>query len=98
MRLFGFDISRTKAAPATLQSVDSRGWWQVIFDLVFAAQQQSGVFRSIGHDYRADLAPILAAVVGRGADVAKVADLLARREVMRDSTTSAITTGSIPPT
>ncbi|MFN8213255.1 MAG: alpha/beta-hydrolase family protein [Candidatus Nanopelagicales bacterium] len=73
-------------------------WWQVIFDLVFAAQQQSGVFRSIGHDYRADLAPILAAVVGRGADVEKVADLLARREVMRDSTTSAITTGSIPPT
>ena len=73
-------------------------WWQVIFDLVFAAQQQSGVFRSIGHDYRADLAPILAAVVGRGADVDKVADLLARREVMRDATTAEITTGSIPPT
>lgn len=73
-------------------------WWQVIFDLVFAAQQQSGVFHSIGHDYRADLAPILAAVVGRGADVDKVAALLARREVMRDATTSAITTGSIPPT
>ncbi len=73
-------------------------WWQVIFDLVFAAQQQSGVFHSIGHDYRADLAPILAAVVGRGADVEHVAQLLARREVMRDSTTSAVTAGSIPPT
>ena len=73
-------------------------WWQVIFDLVFAAQQQSGVFRSIGHDYRADLAPILAAVVGRGADVDKVAALLARREVERDDITSARTTGSLPPT
>lgn len=59
-------------------------WWQVLFDLTFAAQQQSGVFRSIGHDYRADLAPVLSAVVGAGADVDAVAGLLAVREVARD--------------
>jgi uncharacterized membrane protein len=59
-------------------------WWQVVFDLAFAAQQQSGVFRSVGHDYRADLAPILAAVVGHGADVDEVAALLSVREVARE--------------
>jgi uncharacterized membrane protein len=63
-------------------------WWQVIFDLAFAAQQQSGVFRSIGHDYRADLAPILAAVLGRQADVDAVEALLAVREVARDEVTA----------
>lgn len=63
-------------------------WWQVIFDLAFAAQQQSGVFRSIGHDYRADLAPILAAVLGRQADVDAVEALLAVREVARDELTA----------
>lgn len=40
MRLFGMDISRAKAAPATLQSVDSRGWWQVIFDRYAGGWQQ----------------------------------------------------------
>ncbi len=32
MRVFGLDITRAKAAPATLQSVDDRGWWRVILD------------------------------------------------------------------
>lgn len=72
-------------------------WWQVIFDLVFAAQQQSGAFRSVGHDYRADLAPVLSRVVGAGADVDKVADLLARREVERDQLTTSPIAGTLPP-
>jgi hypothetical protein len=59
-------------------------WWQVLFDLTFAAQQQSGVFHSVGHDYRADLAPVLAAVLGADVDVEAVARLLAIREVVRD--------------
>ena len=71
-------------------------WWQVIFDLVFAAQQQSGQFRSRGHDYRADLAPVLAAVLGVRADVPAVAGLLARREVQRDSLLAEQTASSLP--
>ena len=63
-------------------------WWQVIFDLAFAAQQQSGVFHSIGHDYRADLTAILAAVLDKKADVEAVEKLLAVREVARDKLTS----------
>jgi uncharacterized membrane protein len=59
-------------------------WWQVLFDLTFAAQQQSGVFHSLGHDYRADLAPVLAAVLNAQEDVEAVAKLLAVREVARD--------------
>lgn len=71
-------------------------WWQVIFDLVFAAQQQSGEFRSRGHDYRADLAPVLAAVVGHGAEVDAVAELLAEREVERDTLLQETTASSLP--
>lgn len=59
-------------------------WWQVLFDLTFAAQQQSGVFHSVGHDYRADLGPVLAAVLEAQADVDAVNRLLAIREVARD--------------
>ncbi len=89
---------RGRNVPADMQWLPVLTWWQVIFDLIFAAQQQSGVFRSVGHDYRADLGPILAAVVGRGADVAKVEALLAQREIERDSVTVTVTTGSLPPT
>ena len=89
---------RGRNVPADMQWLPVLTWWQVIFDLIFAAQQQSGVFRSVGHDYRADLGPILAAVVGRGADVAKVEALLAQREIERDSVTVTVTTGSLPHT
>lgn len=59
-------------------------WWQVIFDLVFAAQQQSGQFHSVGHDYRADLTRVLAAVLNQPADAEAVQKLLEIREVARD--------------
>jgi uncharacterized membrane protein len=59
-------------------------WWQVIFDLAFAAQQQSGEFHSVGHDYRADLAPVLSAVLGGYPNIEQLDALLAVREVARD--------------
>lgn len=63
-------------------------WWQVIFDLTFAAQQQSGQFHSVGHDYRADLVRVLAAVLGQTADSEAIEKLLEIREVARDEVTA----------
>lgn len=80
---------RGRNIPEDMNWLPALTWWQVVFDLVYAAQQQSGVFRSIGHDYRADLAPILAQVTGSSADVTAVSKLLAEREVERDRITSA---------
>lgn len=76
--------TRGRNVPADMAWLPLLTWWQVLFDMTFAAQQQSGVFRSIGHDYRADLPPVLSAVLGGGADVDAVAGLLAVREVARD--------------
>lgn len=81
---------RGRNIPDDMNWLPALTWWQVIFDLAFAAQQQSGVFRSVGHDYRADLAPILAEVVGSDADVARVAELLAAHEVERDEITRRV--------
>lgn len=71
-------------------------WWQVVFDLAFAAQQASGMFQSIGHDYRADLPHVLAAALGREVDVDLVTALLAQREMTRDSVLEMTTAGSLP--
>lgn len=75
---------RGRGIPETMNWVPILTWWQVIFDLVFAAQQQSGQFRSIGHDYRADLTPVLAQVFRADTSVSAVIGLLERREVERD--------------
>ena len=56
--------TRGRNVPADMAWLPLLTWWQVLFDMTFAAQQQSGVFRSIGHDYRADLPPVLSAVLG----------------------------------
>lgn len=61
-------------------------WEQVLLDVAYATQSQSGVFRSVGHDYRADLAPLVAAAfvpdqIGR---VPHIQILLSDREVARD--------------
>jgi hypothetical protein len=53
--------------------------------LVFAAQQQSGQFRSRGHDYRADLPPVLGKVLDADGDVRMIVELLESREVRRDA-------------
>lgn len=72
-------------------------WWQVIFDLVYAAQQQSGVFRSIGHDYRADVAPVMAAALATrpAPDLVAIGAHLARREVDRDQLLQAQSASSL---
>lgn len=61
-------------------------WQQVLLDVAYATQAQSGVFRSVGHDYRADLAPLVAAAFepSHMAEVPHIQQLLADREVARD--------------
>ena len=61
-------------------------WQQVLLDVAYATQAQSGVFRSVGHDYRADLAPLVAAafVPGRMDRVPHIQEHLSEREVTRD--------------
>lgn len=76
---------RGRNIPEAMNWVPVLTWWQVIFDLVFAAQQQSGQFRSRGHDYRADLPPVLGKVLGADGDVRRIVELLESREVQRDA-------------
>ncbi|MCB0917628.1 MAG: alpha/beta-hydrolase family protein [Actinobacteria bacterium] len=62
-------------------------WQQVMIDLAYATQSQSGVFRSVGHDYRADLAPVIMAAFAPDSELSvdQVQQILAAREVARDS-------------
>lgn len=87
---------RGRNVPADMSWLPVLTWWQVIFDLAFAAQQQSGEFHSVGHDYRADLAAVLSAVLGGYPNVEGLEALLAVREVARDevvgSTLPAVST------
>lgn len=87
---------RGRGIPESMNWVPILTWWQVVFDLVFAAQQQSGQFRSIGHDYRADLAAVLAQVFDAGTSVSSVIGLLERREVERDRLLAEHTASSLP--
>lgn len=87
---------RGRNVPAAMSWRPVLTWWQVAFDLVFAAQQASGVFRSVGHDYRADLPHVLAAAIGRDADLDPVISLLAQREVHRDALLAETTASSLP--
>ena len=61
-------------------------WQQVMFDVAYATQAQSGVFLSVGHDYRADLAPVVADAFARDfdLDVPLIQDALIEREIVRD--------------
>lgn len=77
--------ARGRGIPDAMAWLPALTWWQVLFDVVFAAQQQSGRFHSVGHDYRADLPRVLAAVLDcPDADVDAVTDLLMDRELRRD--------------
>lgn len=64
---------------------------QVLLDVAYATQAQSGVFRSVGHDYRADLAPLVAAafVPDQINRVPHIQELLSEREVARDKRLAA---------
>jgi pimeloyl-ACP methyl ester carboxylesterase len=87
---------RGRGIPQAMNWVPVLTWWQVLFDLVFAAQQQSGRFRSVGHDYRADVVTVLAQVLDAGLSVSSVIGLLERREVERDRLLEQTTADSLP--
>lgn len=77
---------RGRNVPAAMRWRPVGTWQQVLLDVAYATQAQSGVFRSVGHDYRADLAPLVAAAFApdRRHAVAAVQAALADREVTRD--------------
>lgn len=61
-------------------------WLQVLFDVARATQPQLGTFQSHGHDYRADLAPLVRAAFAPDASddlLAAVQDALVRSELRR---------------
>lgn len=77
---------RGRNIPDDMNWLPATTWEQVMLDVAYATQSQSGVFRSVGHDYRADLAPLVAAAftpdqIGR---VPHIQVLLSDREVARD--------------
>jgi hypothetical protein len=83
---------RGRGVPDAMTWLPALTWWQVLFDVVFAAQQQSGSFHSVGHDYRADLPRVLAAVLDRPeADIDVVTELLMDRERRRDAELGLVT-------
>lgn len=77
---------RGRNIPDDMAWVPLGTWQQVLLDVAYATQSQSGVFRSVGHDYRADLAPLVAAafVPERMNRVPEVQRVLAEREIARD--------------
>lgn len=77
---------RGRNVPDQMRWTPLTTWQQVMFDVAYATQAQSGVFLSVGHDYRADLAIVVARVFAEGwdVDVPLVQDALVEREIVRD--------------
>jgi uncharacterized membrane protein len=77
---------RGRNIPPSMRWVPLGTWQQVLLDVAYATQAQSGVFRSLGHDYRADLAHLVAAAFAPQSWelVDRVQAQLADREVTRD--------------
>ena len=78
---------RGRNIPADMAWLPVGTWQMVLLDVAYATQAQSGVFRSVGHDYRADLSPLVAAAfvpdqIGR---VPHIQELLSEREIARDT-------------
>ena len=82
---------RGRNVPADMAWLPIGTWQQVLLDVAYATQAQSGVFRSVGHDYRADLAPLVAAafVPDQINLVPHLQELLSAREVARDKRLAA---------
>ncbi len=78
--------TRGRNIPDQMRWIPLTTWQQVMLDVAYATQAQSGVFRSLGHDYRADLAPMVAAAwePRSQGEIQQVQTLLADREVTRD--------------
>ena len=77
---------RGRNVPSDMSWVPIWTWQQVLLDVAYATQSQSGVFRSLGHDYRADLAPLVAAAYcpEQQSSAARVQQILTEREITRD--------------
>ena len=77
---------RGRNIPADMKWFPILTWQQVLLDVAYATQAQSGVFRSLGHDYRADLTPLVAAAYRptQADRVINVQGILVKREVARD--------------
>ncbi len=89
-------VPRGRNIPADLTWRPLVTWQQLGMDVAYATQPQSGVFRSLGHDYRADLTRVVAAAILRdpGAPAQEVEHLIAEREIARDSLLSAAEAGA----
>ncbi|MCH9816783.1 MAG: alpha/beta hydrolase [Actinomycetia bacterium] len=77
---------RGRNVPSQMRWMPLVTWQQVMFDVAYATQSQSGVFRSVGHDYRADLGGLVHAAFAQDSDVplAVIQQILSEREVARD--------------
>ena len=77
---------RGRGVPEAMRWRPLLTYLQVLFDVARATQPQLGQFQSHGHDYRADLAPLVrAAFAPQASDevLARVTDELVRSEVRR---------------
>lgn len=85
---------RGRNVPNAMRWLPVATWQQVLLDVAYATQAQSGVFRSLGHDYRADLPTLVAAAFAPApADrIAAVQAALAERESVRDARLTAAET------
>ncbi|MDP4013963.1 MAG: alpha/beta-hydrolase family protein [Candidatus Nanopelagicales bacterium] len=77
---------RGRGIPDAMTWIPMLSWQQVALDVAYATQAQSGDFRSVGHDYRADLPGAVAAAFApeAGEAVGTITRLLVRRELERD--------------
>ena len=77
---------RGRNVPSQMRWMPLLTWQQVLFDVAYATQSQSGVFRSVGHDYRADLGGLVHAAFAQDSPVSlqQIQDILSDREVARD--------------
>jgi hypothetical protein len=79
-------MPRGRNVPRQMRWVPLLTWQQVMLDVAYATQSQSGVFRSVGHDYRADLGGLVHAAFAQDSEVPLdlALQILSEREVSRD--------------
>lgn len=58
------DGERGRNVPHTMAWHPGLTWSQVLVDVIYATKIRPGDFQSLGHDYRADLGPVVAAAYG----------------------------------
>ncbi|MFM1917794.1 MAG: hypothetical protein RJB01_1309 [Actinomycetota bacterium] len=58
------DGERGRNVPRTMEWHPGLTWSQVLVDVIYATKIKPGDFQSLGHDYRADLGPVVAAAYG----------------------------------